>query len=197
MNKLRKFACALIILSTSNALYAAQVYTLDKDHTYAEWSVNHFGFSNVTGKFMAEGTLTFDADHPDKSSVNVIIHTDNPNTGIPKLDDLLKGKNFFDIAEYPTATFQSKKVEMTGKDTGKVYGTLTIRGISKDVTLNVKLVNHKTHPYYQKDALGFSADTSLQRSDFGIRGYLPGVSDDTNITINSEAIQADNQGNKS
>lgn len=187
----------LLVLSSSllfcPPLWAA-TYQLDKDHTYAEWSVNHFGFSNVTGKFMAEGTLTFDADHPEKSSFNVIIHTDNPNTGVPKLDDILKGKNFFDTTQYPTATFQSKKIEISGKDTGKVYGTLTIHGISKDVTLDVKLVNHKNHPFYQKDALGFTADTTLLRSDFGMRGYLPGVSDATNITINTEAIFADNQG---
>lgn len=175
--------------------WSATTYKLDKDHTYAEWSVNHFGFSNVTGKFMAEGTLTFDSDHPDKSSVNVIIHTNNMATGVPKLDEHLKGKNFFNTAEYPTATFQSKKIEVTGKNTGKISGTLTIRGISKDVTLNVKLLNHQTHPYYKKDALGFAADTTVKRTDFGMGGYVPSISDETQITINTEAINADNQGN--
>lgn len=190
-----KKICILIssLFLTSAPVFSATTYILDQDHTYAVWSVNHFGFSNVTGKFMAEGTLSFDAAHPENSSVHVVIHTDKFNTGIPKLDDILAGKNFFDSAEFPTATFKSKKVMITGKNTGKVYGTLTIKGVNKDVILNVNLVKSGMHPYFNKNAMGFSADTTLMRSDFSMSGYIPGVSDATQITINTEAIQNDSQ----
>lgn len=186
---LRFIACfALGFLPT--LLFAAEVYKLDPDHTYVIWQVDHFGFSTVSGKFMAEGTLTVDNTKPENSSVNVVIHTDSGNTGVAKLDDILKGKNFFDVAEFPAATFKSTKVVVTGKDTGKVYGTLTLRGISKDVTLDVKLNKQGMHPYFHKDGYGFSATTSLNRSDFNMNGYIPGVSDATKILIQAEAIRA-------
>lgn len=179
---------SIALLST--AASAADHYKFDPDHTYAVWHVSHFGFSTVSGKFMAEGTLVVDKDKPQNSSANMIIHTANIDTGVPKLDDMLKGKNFFNTNEFPTATFKSTKVVVTGKDTGKIYGTLTLRGIAKDVVLDVKLNKNDMHPFYNKPALGFSGTTKLNRSDFEMRGYIPGVSDETSIELQAEAISA-------
>src|SRR3990167_11099999 len=86
--KLVRFVILLLIISQS--VWAAESYQLDKDHTYVTWQVSHFGFSDVSGKFMADGTLIFDKSKPENSSVNVVIHTDQPATGVTKLDDILK-----------------------------------------------------------------------------------------------------------
>lgn len=171
----------------SMPIYASETYTFDPAHTYVIWQVNHFGFSDLTGKFMASGTLVLDESKPQNSKVNVKIDTANISTAIPKLDSVLRGSNFFDTQKYPSATFVSNKIEMTGKMSGKVYGTLTIRGIAKTIILNVKLTKAGVHPYYGKRALGFTAETTLKRSAFGLSGYIPGVGDETKIQIQAEA----------
>lgn len=181
---------ALIMAVFTSPAIAAETYNLDKDHTYAVWSVSHFGYANVTGKFMAEGTISLDEKHPEKSIVNVTIHTDMPNTGVAELDKALMGTDYFDTAKYPTATFTSNKIKITGKNMAKITGKLAIKGIEKDVTLNVKLIKHDMHPYHKKDALGFHADTKVKRSDFNMSGYVPAVSDEVKITIDTEALKA-------
>jgi len=188
MKLLCTYFAILFSFFLSSATIAAETYKFDSDHTYATWHVSHFGFSTVSGKFMATGTLTVDNTKPENSSVDITIDTTVMDTGVAKLNDILKGKNFFDVVEFPTATFKSNKVVTSGKDNGKVTGTLTIRGIAKEVVLNVKLNQQGNHPFYHRDAYGFSATTTIKRSDFGMRGYLPGVSDEVTIDIQAEAI---------
>lgn len=166
----------------------AENYKFDADHTSITWHVSHFGYSDVSGKFMAQGTLTYDAKKPENSKAEITVDTTKIITAIPKLDDILSGKNFFAVSEFPTATFKTSKIVVTGKDTGKIYGALTIRGITKDVVLEMKLNQQGDHPFYHKPALGFSGTTTIKRSDFGMRGYIPGVSDETKIDIEAEAI---------
>jgi len=170
------------------ATAASETYVLDPEHTYVQWGVSHFGFSTVSGKWMANGTLELDEANPQNSKLNVEIPLSNIATGIPILDERLKSNLFFDVAKYPTATFVSDKIERTGKKTAKVHGTLTLHGVSKPVTLSVVLNKEGMHPYAKKKALGFSAKTTVKRSDFGISLYADkGVSDTVNIEIEAEA----------
>src|SRR5690606_22937984 len=96
-------------------------------------------FSEQTGKWMAEGTLSLDEAKPQNSKVNVTINVNDVITGIPKLDEHLKKEDFFDTAKYPTATFVSNKIRLTGKDKAKIEGTLTLHGVSRPVVLDVNL----------------------------------------------------------
>ena len=166
---------------------AADTYTFDPNHTYVLWHVNHFGFSNPSGKWLADGTLVIDETKPQDSKVNVIIKTASIDTGIPKLDEHLKGPQFFDVAQFPTATFVSDKVTVTGKNTAKVSGILTVHGVSKPVTLDVTLNKVGVSPITNKKTAGFTASTTIKRSDFGITAYLPGLGDDVTINIEAEA----------
>jgi len=166
---------------------ASDTYTLDPGHSYVLWRISHFGFSNPTGKWYANGTIILDETKPENSQVKVTIDTATIDTGIPKLDEHLKSKDFFDVKEYPTATFVSNKVKMTGKDSAKVFGTLTLHGVSKPVVLDVKLNKLGMNPVSNKFTAGFSAKTTLKRSDFGIKAYLPGLGDEVKIDIESEA----------
>lgn len=190
--KCRQLILSAITLSCFTSVYASDVYRLDKDHCYIIWSVSHFGFSMVSGKFMCQGTLNFDAANPANSSLDVTIDTSKVNTGIAKLDEILQGKNFFDSANYPMATFKSTRIIVTGKEAGQITGVVTIHGVSKDITLNVKLNKQGQHPFFNASAFGFSGSATLKRSDFNMRGYLPGVSDDTQLQLQVEAIKAAN-----
>lgn len=180
----------LILSCMSTAQAAAENYTLDPTHTSVLWHISHFNFSHPSGKWMADGTLTLDETKPQNSKLNVTINVDGLVTGVPKLDEHLKSKDFFDVGQFPTATFVSDKINMTGKNTAKVYGTLTVHGVSKPVTLDVTLNKLGESPITHKKTAGFTASTKLKRSDFGISAYLPGLGDEVKIDIESEASKA-------
>ncbi len=167
--------------------FAADTYKLDPTHTAITWHVNHFGFSTPSGKFMnVDGTLVLDETNPAASKVSLTLPIAAMDTGVAKLDEHLKSKDFFDAATYPTATFVSDKVDVTGKETAVVHGLLTLHGVTKPVALNVKL-NKIGENMFKKKTAGFSASTSLKRSDFGISTYVPMVGDDVALDIESEA----------
>ena len=187
-NSIRAVLLAGSFIMMAGAAHAApETYTLDTSHTNVVWSINHFGFSNPSGKMTkVEGTLVLDEAAPANSKVDVTLSPADVQTGIEKLDEHLKSKDFFDAETYPKATFTSTKVELTGKETAKVTGTLTLRGVSKPVVLNVKLNKIGTNMMGKKTA-GFSATTIVKRSDFGMVTYLPNLGDSVGISIESEA----------
>lgn len=176
-----------ILAATSLAHAAPKPYTIDPSHTNVTWSLSHFEFSNPNGKFFApKGIIVLDEEKPDNSTVKVSFTLDNLTSGVTELDAHLKGKDFFNIAQFPTAEFVSTKVELTGKDTANVTGNLTLHGVTKPVTLAVKL-NKIGENIFKKHTAGFSATGTLKRSDFGITMYLPGLGDDVSLNIQAEA----------
>jgi len=179
-------AAALIFGFQTQAL-AEVLYTFDPSHTFVLWHINHFGFSNPTGKWMAEGTLMLDEAKLQDSKVKVNIAMNSINTGIDKLDEHLRSPDFFDVHKYPVAIFVSDKVERVGKDRAKVHGMLTLHGVTKPLVLDVKLNKAGIHPITNKKTLGFSAEGKLKRSDFGIDKYIPGLGDEVKLDIEVEA----------
>jgi polyisoprenoid-binding protein YceI len=178
-----------LLMSPYLSAKAADTYTLDPNHTYVLWHVNHFGFSNPSGKWAANGILILDEANPKNSKVNVTIKTADIVTGIKDLDEHLQNPLFFDVKQYPTATFVSDKIEITGKTTAKVHGILTLHGVSKPITLEVTLNKIGINPISNKKTVGFTASTHLLRSNFDINTLLPGISDDVNINIEAEAFK--------
>lgn len=190
---LRKTTATLLLATAASLTLAApafaapQTYKLDPTHTAITWHVNHFGFSTPSGKFMnTDGTVILDEKDPAASKVSVTIQVADVNSGVSKLDEHLRKEDFFDTAKYPTAKFVSDKVKLTGKDTADVTGMLTIRDISKPVTLKVKL-NKLAENMFKKQTAGFSATTTIKRSDFGMDAYVPNLGDEVRIDIESEA----------
>lgn len=179
------FAVVAFIFMCTNTF--AETYHLDNQHTSVVWHISHFDFSHPSGKWMADGTLILDQKKLQNSKLNVVIHIATLTTGISKLDEHLMGPLFFDVKKYPDATFVSNKVDVTGKSTAKVRGILTLRGISKPVTLNVKLNNSGASPITNKQTVGFTANTQIKRSDFGMTTLLPGLGDEVKIDIEAEA----------
>lgn len=175
-----------ILPFTAPAHADALTYKLDPNHTYVMWHINHFGFSNPSGKWLANGTINFDDKKPQDSKVDVTINIASIDTGIPALDEHLKSKAFFDVQAFPQATFVSDKVAVTGKNTAKVKGMLTVHGVTKPVTLDVKLNKIGVNPITEKQAIGFSAKTDIRRSEFGMDTLEPGLGDEIKINIEAE-----------
>lgn len=180
---------SLLALTSASAFAAAETYTIDGSHTQANFTWTHFGFSNPSGGFdNIAGTITYDTDHPDKAKVDVTIAIDSLNTHVPKLDEHLKKADFFDAAQFPTATFKSTKVVAgPGKNDFKVTGDLTIHGVTKPVTLDAQLNRAAVHPMTNQPTIGFDGSVTIKRSDFGMGAYVPNVSDEIRIRITTEA----------
>jgi polyisoprenoid-binding protein YceI len=187
MRAVFKFVIFVILFLSANCILAADNYTLDPKHTYVLWHIDHFGFSHPSGKWQAEGNLVLDDSNPQNSKVSATIHTATITTGVPDLDEHLKSPLFFDVTKFPTASFVSDKVMLTGKTTARVHGTLTLHGISKPLTLEVKLNKMGPNPITDKMSVGFTASTMIERSDFGINTLLPGLGDDVRLDIEAEA----------
>lgn len=182
-------ASALALAFAAAPSFAADTYKLDPNHTAVVFEYLHGGFSHMTGKFMnADGSVTLDQDNPANSSVQVTFAIDGVNTGVPGLDAHLKSPDFFDAAKFPTATFKSTHVDVIpaadgGKPTqAKVTGDLTIHGVTKSEVLDVTL-----NKLDDSGKAGFSATTTIKRSDFGVDKFVPMVSDDIQISVETEA----------
>lgn len=173
----------------STASFAKAVpYDIDGNHTQVNFSYNHFGFSNITDRFMqVTGEFNLDTADLTRSSINVSIPIDGLSTGVTKLDEHLKSADFFDAAKFPTATFKSTKVEAAGDNKLKVSGDLTIHGVTRPVLLDVTVNKIGEHPMLKVASAGFDASVTVKRSDFGMGNYLPVVSDEVNLRITLEA----------
>lgn len=190
---MRKIYFIFVLLASfalQNIAFAApETYTLDNQHTYVLWHIKHFGFSSQSGKWYASGKLVLDKENPANSKVEATIDVSDMITGIPALDKHLKGKVFFDTAQYPKATFVSDKVEMGANNTAKVHGSLTVRGVTKPLVMHVTLNKDGINPISEKQTAGFSATADLSRSDFGIKTLVPGLGDKVRLNIEAEAVQ--------
>lgn len=167
-------------------------YQLDPTHTdvLAQWT--HFGFSQPSAHFgISEGTLVYDAADVAKSSVQVTMPLTAMNSFVDKLDEHLASGDFFDAAKFPNATFKSTSVAAAGTNKLTVTGDLTIKDITRPVTLDVTLNGAGEHPMLKKQAIGFSATATIKRSDFGVGAYAPNVSDEVQLRITTEGTLAD------
>ncbi len=170
------------------SVQAADTYTFDPSHSFIFWHVNHLGFSNQSGKWPFTGTVVLDEAKPQNSKVDVTVHTADVISGVPKLDEHLRGPQFLNSTQFPSATYTSQKVVLTGKHSAKVIGTLTFLGISKPLRINVTLNKMGINPLSEKNAVGFSATTELLRSDYGNTTLASALSDEVKINIEAEAV---------
>ena len=184
------FAVMFVLTSASSAFAAAEKYTFDKAHTQILFFVNHLGFSMSQGEFLDyDGHIMFDQEKPENSSVEVDIKTASIDMDDEKWDAHMKNEDFFNVEKYPSMTFKSSGVEVTGENTAKITGDLTILGVTKPAVLDVTYNKSDTHPYSGKYVSGFSATANIKRSEYGMNYGLPGVGDDVEIRIEVEAIR--------
>lgn len=182
---------ALLAVATFPAL-AAEKYEIDPTHTQVQFTYSHLGFSNITGRFdQVQGDFRFDVADPTQSSVSITIPVQSISTGVDKLDEHLLKADFFDAAQFPTATFTSTGVTAAGEGKLAVAGDLTIHGVTRPVVLDVTINKVGEHPMRKRPAAGFDARATLKRSDFGVGAYVPMVGDEVTLSITVEAFQAE------
>ncbi|MEN9938885.1 MAG: hypothetical protein RLZZ387_5464 [Chloroflexota bacterium] len=143
-------------------------WQIDASHSQIQFSVRHMMISKARGVFEKfEGTIEADESNPVGATVDVTIDVASINTKDENRDNHLRGADFFDVATYPTITFKSTKLELTDAEHGKLYGDLTIRGVTKPVVLNVEYQGQAKSPWGTTSA-GFSATSKINRTDFGL-----------------------------
>ncbi|TPG18702.1 polyisoprenoid-binding protein [Sphingomonas koreensis] len=165
----------------------AGTYQVNTDHTQLLFTVSHLGFSEYTGMFTnPTGTLTLDPAHPAADKVEVTFPIAKVRTTVPELDTHLQTADFFDAAKYPTAHFVSTKVTVIGDGAATIDGNLTLHGVTKPVSLDARFVGAgKGIMGPPNPNIGFAATTTIKRSDFGLSGGIPLISDDVLLTINA------------
>ena len=186
----KRLTLAAALAAASFAATAAPVaYKMDANHTSVVASWSHFGFSNPIANFgQVDGVINYDPQNVGQSSVNVTIPLAGLDTRVAKFDEHLRSADFFDAAKFPTITFKSTRVEAAGDRKLRVFGDLTIKGITKPAVLDVTINKIGEQPMAKRPAAGFDATTVIKRSDFGVDKYAPNVSDEVTITITTEAV---------
>mgnify|MGYP001231150350 CR=1 FL=1 len=143
-------------------------WQIDYAHSHIYFTARHMMISKVRGRFEKwEGSIAFNEEKPEETAVHVTVDVASVNTREQQRDDHLRSPDFFNAAEFPTMTFKSTRVERTGEDTAKLVGDLTIRGVTKEIVLDVEYAGQAKSPWGTFSA-GFSASGSLNRKDWGL-----------------------------
>ena len=188
LSNILRAGVAVLGLSLAPGLAMADSYTIDPTHTYPNFKISHLGFSTMHGRFgKTSGSIRMDRNKG-TGEVKVVIDAASIDTGMRKRDDHLRSPDFFNVMEFPEITFTSTSVTYRGEG-ATVTGDLTIKGVTRSVTLEVPRINCGTHPFNKKQVCGFDATTRFKRSDFGMTYGLPGIGDEVSLEIEVEAFK--------
>lgn len=184
MNKPLAFLTAFLLALTARG--AVETYQIDATHSSVGFRIRHL-VGKVPGAFnQFSGAIRFDRDQPENSSVEAVIDIASIDTANTRRDDHLRSDDFFSAATYPKMTFRSTAWKATGENSFAVTGDLTIKEVTKSVTLTVELLGVADGPRGAKLS-GWEATTTISRTAFGVGGSSPVVGDDVEITITVEA----------
>lgn len=179
-------------LAAAPVLAAPEAYVLDASHSQILFSYNHLGFSTNYGMFSGfDGAISFDAEDPAKSSVTIEFPVTTLLTGWQERFDHFMTADFFNAEVNKTVKFVSTGIEVTGDTTARITGDLTINGVTKPVVLDTVLNQKGDHPMANKPWLGFTATTTVLRTDYNLGQFAPYISDEVKIDISIEAMKAE------
>ncbi|NWN91256.1 YceI family protein [Marinobacter adhaerens] len=158
-------------------------------HQFITFKVSHLGYSWLYGRFNDfDGEFVYDAENPENSSVSVTIDTASLDSNHGERDKHLRSKDFLHVSEFPEATFQSKRVEVDDEGEADIVGDFTLRGVTREVTLDVEMLGHGQDPWggYR---MGFEAETELRLEDFGFPTIIDENMETVEIIISVEGIR--------
>jgi polyisoprenoid-binding protein YceI len=187
---MKKLAILAVAATLSTAAFAAtETYVIDNAHTYPRFEYNHLGYSIQVSRFdKTSGKITLDRAAK-TGSVDVTIDAKSVNTGLALFNEHIQAEDYFHTAKYPTITFKSGNLKFDGDKLVAVDGDLTVKGVTRPVTLTVTSFHCMPHPMLKKDACGANATTKIKRSEFNAGKSAPFVSDEVTLTIPVEAIK--------
>ena len=168
----------------------AGAYRLDPDHAVVLWKVDHLGFSTFVGRFdRVAGSLDFDPLQPAEAALEVVVETASVSTHVPGFADELRGRSWFDTDRHPEARFISREVAVTGPDTGIVSGDLTLKGVTRPITLDVTFNGGASNILTGSYTLGFQATTVIDRTVFGLSTFAPAIGREVTLEIHAEFVE--------
>lgn len=190
MNRIA-LAAGVLVLASPMLFAQTSTWSIDPAHSEVDFTVRHMGISNVHGQFGGiKGTIVRNGSEFAKSTVSVTIDVSTIDTGVGPRDTDLKSAHFFDVAQFPTATFTSTSVSGSGTHL-TIDGNLTLHGVTRPVQLDVQGPSATINGMDHKPHTGYSATATISRRDFGIGTNYPDsvVGDQIKLTIDLEAAQ--------
>jgi polyisoprenoid-binding protein YceI len=187
---MKRFIALTLAASISSVAYAApETYAIEPSHSMPRFEYSHMGYSTQLSRFdSVSGTIIIDRAAK-KGSVDVVIDAKSVDTGYPLFNGHIQGADFFDTDMFPIITYKSRKMNFEGDKLVSVEGDLTLKGVTKPVTLTLSSFLCMQHPMAKKDACGATATAKVNRSDFNMGKYAPLVGDEVTLTIPVEAIK--------
>lgn len=182
-------------VSTSATATGTEVWVLDPAHSQADFSVRHMMIATVRGRFRKmDGRLIGSPDRPEEASVELSIDVNSIDTAEPQRDQHLRSADFFDAEHHPTLQFRSRRIQPVGEGKYKVVGDLTMRGVTREVTVDVTFEGRVKDPW-GNERVGFSAETRLNRKDWGLNwnalleagGVV--VGDEVRVSVQTEFVR--------
>lgn len=187
MKKLLVLAVATSL--SSAALAAPETYVIDGKHTMPRFEYSHFGYSTQSSRFdSTSGKITLDRTAK-SGAVEVTIDARSVNTGLALFNEHIQAEDFFDTAKYPAITYKSRSLKFDGDKPVAVEGDLTVKGVTRPVTLTITSFHCMPHPMLKKDACGANATAKIKRSEFNAGKHAPHVSDEVTLIIPIEAVK--------
>jgi polyisoprenoid-binding protein YceI len=191
MKKLTRLTLAAATIATlgSTAFAAPETFAIDGTHSFPRFSYSHLGYSTQLSRFnKTSGKIVLDKEAK-TGTVDVLIDMKSVDTGFAVFDEHIQGEDFLDTGKFPTATFKSTKVRFEGDKPVAIEGNLTIKGVTRPVTLNVSSFQRMPHPMMKRDAIGANASTKISRTEFNAGKHAPYVGDEVTIDIAVEAVK--------
>ncbi|MDO3720444.1 YceI family protein [Marinobacter sp. chi1] len=184
-------AVSMTMIGSVHADGHGGTYAFDDEgaHQFVTFKISHLGFSWLYGRFNEfDGQFVYDEENPENSSVSVTIDTSSVDSNHAERDKHLRSEDFLYVDDFPEASFQSTRVELGDDGEADIVGDLTLRGVTKEVTLDAKMLGHGEDPWggYR---MGFEAQTELALKDFGIPMDLGKASETVEIIISVEGIR--------
>jgi len=185
---MKKLLLSAALILAAATISHAETYAVDPVHSFFMFKVGHFGIGNVYGRFNdVSGKVVFDAANPANDLFDIEVKTGSVDTHNDARDKHLRSPDFFNAQQFPTATFATKSVQAIDAKNFQVTGDFTLNGVTKSLTIPVTFIGTGKGP--QGEArIGGEARFTIQRSDYGIKTFLPAITDDVELTIAIEGI---------
>lgn len=177
------------LLLAAPASAAPEAYVIDTQHSFSNFEVGHLGLTWIRGRFnKTTGKITLDRA-ANNGSIEAEIDASSVDTGYARRDELLRTENYFNSSRFPTITFRSSSLRFKGDTLVGADGELTMLGVTRPVGLEITSFKCITHPVNKREICGAVAQSTLQRSEFGMTQASRSISDEIRIYINVEALK--------
>ena len=180
----------LLVVATAAPAAAATTYTIDPNHSSAMFKIRHFGVSNVFGALWnVSGTVVYDADNPEASSIQISIATESLDSNNERRDGHIKSPDFLDVKQFPVITFESTRIEDAGDGKFHVTGDFTLHGVTQEITVTAELIGAAANPRSGTNMIGFEVQFTIDRTVHDMNFMVGPLGTEVEIVVSFEASE--------